>query len=106
MIKRGGALLSPRELERPRSASTACGGRRGRRPVEAGTEAVVVVVETAEPDGAGRGTSPRRGGRGSRARGFAPERVVPVAPRAVPRTHNGKVRHARLGELLAAGTLG
>ena len=37
---------------------------------------------------------------------LAPERVLVLAPRSVPITTNGKVRHARLQELLAAGTLG
>jgi hypothetical protein len=40
------------------------------------------------------------------ALGFAPGRVEVVAPRTIPRTENGKVRHERLAQLLSARGLG
>jgi acyl-CoA synthetase (AMP-forming)/AMP-acid ligase II len=36
-----------------------------------------------------------------RALGFAPDRVIVLPPRAIPRTYNGKIRHAVLRERLA-----
>ena len=50
-----------------------------------------------------RRRSPRRC---AAALGFAPERVLVVAPRTIPSTLNGKVRHLRLRELLAQGAFG
>ena len=36
------------------------------------------------------------------ALGFAPDRVLVVPPRTIPRTENGKVRHQELADLLKA----
>jgi acyl-coenzyme A synthetase/AMP-(fatty) acid ligase len=37
--------------------------------------------------------------------GFAPDRVVVLAPRAIPRTANGKIRHPVLRRELVEGDL-
>ena len=69
-----------------------------------GSEEVVVAVEVKErspgPVEAEVSAAVRR------SLGFAPERVLVVPPRTIPSTLNGKVRHARMRELLLAGELG
>jgi acyl-coenzyme A synthetase/AMP-(fatty) acid ligase len=37
--------------------------------------------------------------------GFAPDRVLVLAPRTIPRTANGKIRHQELRRLLTEGAL-
>lgn len=107
MLKRGGAVLAPRELE---EVAQMAGGVRiaaavALPPSEArATEQIVVViepenVELAESVAAAVGQAIRR------ALGFAPENVIAVKPRSIPITANGKIRHDALRAQLSDGTL-
>jgi fatty-acyl-CoA synthase len=109
LLKRGGAPLAPRELE---EAAQAVPGLRVAAAVglppspEAATEEIVIAVEAdpastpAPPRFAAVVASAIEG-----ALGFAPDRVVVLAPRAIPRTPNGKIRHQALRDELIQGTL-
>jgi acyl-CoA synthetase (AMP-forming)/AMP-acid ligase II len=101
MIKRAGAVIAPRELEE--AALTVSGvkvagatsvGARGRL-----IEEIVVAVEIEDDE------RQRIIGDVSQAiyrkLGFAPDRVVIMPGRAIPRTTNGKIRHEALRQLLA-----
>jgi fatty-acyl-CoA synthase len=102
MLKRGGAVLAPRELE---EAAQQVGGVRLAAAVGVpngdGTEIITLVAESETP-------SPELHARIADAVrmtcGFAPERVLLVAPRTIPRTYNGKVRHAVLRDALVSGS--
>jgi fatty-acyl-CoA synthase len=104
MIKRGGALIAPRELE---EVSQRVDGVRiaaaAQRPDRGGHETIVMAVEV-EPSANRPGED--IAGAVSReieaAVGFAPGRVTIVPPRTIPRTENGKLRHEQLAALLAA----
>lgn len=107
LIKRGGAALAPRELE---EAAQQVPGVRiaaavGLPPgVGSSTEEIAVAIETdpgIEHAAVARAVSESV----LRALGFAPEHVVVLASRGVPRTWNGKIRHAALRTALAEGTL-
>ncbi|HEX7183736.1 MAG TPA: AMP-binding protein [Thermoanaerobaculia bacterium] len=109
LIKRGGAPLAPRELE---EAAQSVPGLRvaaavGIPPAPgAATEEVVVAVE-ADPQAA---ASPPEfaaavAGAIEAAIGFAPDRVLVLAPRTIPRTANGKIRHQKLRADLIEGEL-
>jgi acyl-CoA synthetase (AMP-forming)/AMP-acid ligase II len=104
LIKRGGAPLAPRELEE------AAAGVPGVRiaaavglPPSAGaateTEEIALAVEI-DPEADPRVVSAAVAGAVEAAAGFAPDRVVVMAPRSIPRTANGKIRHAALREKL------
>lgn len=109
MLKRGGAPLAPRELE---EAAEGVPGLRsavaiGLPPTtEAATEEIVVAVEadpaTAPPPPE---VAAAVAARIEAALGFAPESVVVLAPRSIPRTANGKVRHWQLRQELLEGEL-
>jgi fatty-acyl-CoA synthase len=106
MLKRGGAILAPRELE---EAAQSAGGVRvaaavGLPPTEArSTESIVVLIEPERAgDAEALGVAVAR--RIRQVLGFAPERVIVVKPRAIPMTPNGKIRHDVLGVQLAEGT--
>ena len=100
MIKRGGAALAPRELEE--AAHSVSGVRIAAAVGIPGewTEAVVVVVER-EPGA--EDVERRVAAAVEEAIGFAPDRVVVQEPRTIPRTPNGKIRHAVLREQLMRG---
>ena len=104
MLKRGGAVLAPRELE---EAALLVDGIKLAAAVGVssdGTEEIVVVVETTpqtDSSAAARDVAQSI----QRALGFAPERVLVVGSRAIPRTANGKVRHTELRDAIVAGTL-
>lgn len=99
MLKRAGASIAPRELEEAAqeiegvklAAAISLPGR--------STEEIVVVVE-AERDVAREVSQAVKA-----AIGFAPQRVLVVAPRTIPRTYNGKVRHDALREMLQAAAV-
>jgi len=106
LIKRGGAPLAPRELEE------AAAGVPGVRiaaavglppPVGAATETeeIALAVEI-DPEADPRAVSAAVAQAVEAAAGFAPDRVVVMAPRSIPRTANGKIRHAALREKLLA----
>lgn len=109
LLKRGGAPLAPRELE---EAAQQVDGVRiaaavGLSPVsDSATEEIVVAIEL-EPDrGESAGEIVRAVSESVlRALGFGPDRVIVLAPRTLPMTWNGKIRHAALREALADGTL-
>jgi acyl-CoA synthetase (AMP-forming)/AMP-acid ligase II len=104
MLKRGGAILAPRELEEAAQEvdavkiAAAVG-----LPTDEGTEEVVVVVEVEADEDATRVAADVAQSI-KRALGFAPERVVVLRPRSIPRTYNGKLRHDALRNALASGT--
>ncbi len=108
LIKRGGAVVAPRELEEAAQGAdgvqlAAAVGVPGGAD---GGEVVTLVVEVAQKAG-------RDGGQVAAevtrlvvaAAGFAPGRVVVVPPRTVPRTANGKIRHEALRTAVAAGAI-
>jgi fatty-acyl-CoA synthase len=108
MIKRGGAVVAPRELE---EAAQSVEGVRivaavGVPDAAGMTEAAAVVVEH---ERAGSGAAAAVAKAVERAvlasAGFAPATVKVVPPRTIPRTENGKIRHARLRELLLEGVI-
>jgi fatty-acyl-CoA synthase len=106
MIKRGGAVVAPRELE---EAAEDVNGVRiaaavGMADPTGLTETAVLAVEheAAESGAADQvATAVRRSVAASA--GFEPARVAIVPPRTIPRTENGKIRHAVLREMLASG---
>jgi fatty-acyl-CoA synthase len=109
MIKRGGAVIAPRELEEVAEdvegvrIAVAVG-----LPDAAGlTETPVLAVEHAS---AGSADASRVAGAVSSAvaaaLGFAPARIAVTPPRTIPRTENGKIRHGRLREMLMEGVMG
>jgi fatty-acyl-CoA synthase len=110
MIKRAGALIAPRELEE--AAQRVDGVRIAAAAVVPGPglddgETIVVAVEI---DRAAVHSEQEIAAAVSReieaALGFAPGRVAIVAPRTIPRTENGKVRHDALAESLRTLRLG
>jgi fatty-acyl-CoA synthase len=102
MLKRGGSVLAPRELEevaqRVRGVNVAAAVGIARN----GTEEIVVAIE-AEGDSAAIAANVAESLR--EAMGFVPERVVVVERRGIPRTHNGKVRHDLLRTSLRDGAV-
>lgn len=105
MLKRGGAVLAPRELE---EAAQQVAGVKIAAAVglesEFASEQIVVAVEIDERDDAQRIT--RQVSDSVRATlGFAPERVIAMKRGTIPRTYNGKLRHDALRTGLLEGTL-
>jgi fatty-acyl-CoA synthase len=105
MLKRGGAVLAPREVE---EAAQSVDGVRIAAAVgmssEFATEEIVVAVEIddlAEPAAIRAAVTDA-----VRAQlGFAPERVVALRRNSIPRTYNGKLRHDALRTALQDGTM-
>jgi long-chain acyl-CoA synthetase len=102
MLKRGGAVLAPRELEEAAQkveqvrVAAAVGVSRADASM---TEEIVLAIEVdgkEDPDAIAAAAAQEV----HRALGFAPDRVVVLPPRAIPRTYNGKIRHAVLREQL------
>ena len=109
LIKRGGGAVAPRELEE--AAQEVEGVRVAAAvgvPDPAGvTEMAVVAVEdrranSREGDAVAAAVSRAV----AASSGFAPGQVLVLPPRTIPRTENGKIRHARLRELLLDGLIG
>jgi fatty-acyl-CoA synthase len=109
LLKRGGAPLAPRELEEAaeRVPGIRMAAAVGLPPALGGsTEEIVLAVE-ADPAAAG---SPLELAAAATlaveaAIGFAPDAVLVLAPRTIPRTPNGKVRHQLLRQQLASGEI-
>ena len=107
LLKRGGAPLAPRELEEPveRLPGVRCAAAVGLPPAsDAASEEIVLVVEL-DPS---EGPSPAKLAAAAFAAveavaGFAPESVVVLGPRTIPRTANGKVRHQETRRRLLEG---
>lgn len=102
MIKRGGVTLAPREIE---EAAESVPGVRLAAAIgvpSAITEEIVVVVE------AEKGSSSLESlviAAVARAIGMAPDRVLVREPRTIPRTANGKIRHAFLRNQLTPSSM-
>lgn len=102
MLKRGGAVLAPRELEEAAQnvegvrVAAAIGMARGDA-----TEEIVLAIEI-DPRFDGDAISAAVAQEVRRTIGFAPERVIVMPPKAIPRTYNGKIRHDVLRGLLKA----
>jgi acyl-CoA synthetase (AMP-forming)/AMP-acid ligase II len=104
MIKRGGAGISPREIEDPVECLEGVQGAAaiGVARLEGATEDIVVVVEVLE-------TNRREAARlamdvqrvAAAAVGVMPASVLIVPHSSVPRTASGKVRHAELRKLVS-----
>ena len=101
MIKRAGAVVSPRELEEPAqqvegvrvaAATSISDGGDG--------EIIVVALETEAPEERHEEIVAEVQRHVSKAAGFAPGRVVVLPRRTIPRTENGKIRHGKLREML------
>jgi acyl-CoA synthetase (AMP-forming)/AMP-acid ligase II len=107
LIKRGGAPLAPRELEE--AAGLVPGVRLaaavGLPPLSEGmTEEIVVAVEAdpaavSEPQLLAAAVSAAI----EKVVGFAPDQVLVLPPRTIPRTANGKIRHQELRRELIGG---
>jgi acyl-CoA synthetase (AMP-forming)/AMP-acid ligase II len=107
LLKRGGAPLAPREVE---EAAAGVPGLRlaaavGLPPAPDGsTEEIAVAVEidpAAEPLQVATEVTTAI----EEALGFAPDQVMVLAPRTIPRTANGKIRHSALLRELIDGEL-
>ncbi len=107
LLKRGGVPVAPRELE---EAAQSVPGIRiaaaiGLPPApEAATEEIVVAAEV-DPAAALPQLAAAVARAIEAALGFAPDRVLVLAPRTIPRTTNGKIRHRRLRDELIEGDL-
>jgi fatty-acyl-CoA synthase len=113
LLKRGGAPLAPREVE---EATEGVPGLRIAAAVglppspEAATEEIAVAVEV-DPAAGPTAEEPLSqlaaavASAVEAALGFAPDVVLVLAPRTIPRTANGKVRHRLLQAWLAGGEL-
>jgi fatty-acyl-CoA synthase len=106
MLKRGGAVLAPRELEE--AAQKVDGVRIAAavgiaRADESMTEEIVLAIEvdarSEDPDALAAAVAQEV----HRTLGFAPDRVIILPPRAIPRTYNGKIRHDALRQELERG---
>ncbi len=115
LLKRGGAPLAPRELEEAaeRVPGIRLAAAVGLPPASGvSTEEIVVAVE-ADPATAGAplklaaaATLATRAIEAIEAAvGFAPDAVLVLAPRTIPRTPNGKTRHQLLRQQLASGEI-
>ena len=108
LLKRGGAPLAPRELE---EAAESVPGLRAAAaiamPVAQGPgEELVLVVEPHPAAGVSPSDLAVSAAAAVReAVGFAPDAVLVLRPRSLPRTPNGKVRHAALRAALASGAV-
>jgi fatty-acyl-CoA synthase len=108
MIKRGGAVIAPRELE---EAAQEVDGVRMAAALSMPSrsdlsDAIVVVVETGrQPARAPEATASEVSRSVVAACGFAPTRVVVAPPATIPLTGSGKLRYGRLRELLLDGLI-
>jgi acyl-CoA synthetase (AMP-forming)/AMP-acid ligase II len=106
LLKRGGVPLAPRELE---EAAQSVPGIRVAAAVGLPAASTEEIVLAAEADPAAAADLPRLAtalaGAIETTVGFAPDRVLLLAPRTIPRTANGKIRHRRLRDELLEGDL-
>jgi long-chain acyl-CoA synthetase len=108
MIKRAGAVIAPRELEEAaQEVEDVRVAAAVSVPSASGlSEHIVVVVETSRQSTRPAGTVAGEVSHAIAATsGFAPARVMVVPPATIPRTHNGKLRHSRLRDLVLDGAL-
>jgi fatty-acyl-CoA synthase len=108
MLKRGGAVLAPRELED--AALTVPGVKLSAAvslpPTEQRTtEGIALAIELLRESGEPHSLAAAVAAAVRESIGFAPERIVVLASRSIPITWNGKIRHDRLREELTSGEL-
>jgi fatty-acyl-CoA synthase len=108
LLKRGGAPLAPRELEEAASVpGVRVAAAVGLPPSEGAVTEEIVVAFEADP--ASAAPLPQLAAEVAaaieRSAGFAPDQVVALAPRSIPRTANGKIRHPELRRALLDGDL-
>lgn len=108
MLKRGGAVLAPRELEE--AAQNVEGVRLAAavgiaRDDDSTTEEIVLAIEIDPRITDHDSISAAVAREVQRTIGFAPERVLVLPARSIPRTYNGKIRHDALRQKLVDGTL-
>jgi len=112
LIKRAGALVAPFEAEQ--AADRVPGVRLSAavgiaREAMGGTEELVIVAEirpeTSASDDARRNVIALIAHAVAQAVGFSPGEVIIVAPRTIPLTANGKIRHGELRNLLLRGAI-
>jgi acyl-CoA synthetase (AMP-forming)/AMP-acid ligase II len=105
MLKRGGAILAPRELED--AAQQVPGVKIAAAVALTAAESteqialVIVVDEREDPGAISAGVAQSVRG----LLGFAPDRVIVLKKGSIPRTYNGKLRHDALRAALADGSL-
>ncbi len=107
MIKRGGAVVAPRELEEAAQVVPAVRVGAAFSAAASGQDKdmILVVVEVAE--GGGTDAVAVDVSRTiAEHLGFAPDQVIVAPPRTIPRTDNGKIRHDELRSAFLAGQLG
>jgi acyl-CoA synthetase (AMP-forming)/AMP-acid ligase II len=107
MIKRGGGVVAPRELEE--AAQEVDGVRLAAAvgvPGEGEASETVVVVVEALPTADAEALAGAVSRAIAASAGFAPGRVVVAAPQTIPRTLNGKIRHDRLRDQVREGVTG
>ncbi len=107
LLKRGGAPLAPRELE---EAAAGVPGVRiaaaiGWPPGDGGATEEIAVAAEVDPAAEPSRLAVEMAAAVEAALGFAPDRVVVLAPRSIPRTANGKIRHPVLRRELIEGSL-
>ncbi|MDP9191702.1 MAG: AMP-binding protein [Acidobacteriota bacterium] len=101
MLKRGGAVLAPRELEE--AAQNVAGVRIAAAVGIARADATEEIVLAIELDAHAEDRDAITAAVAQevqRTLGFAPDRVVVLPPRGIPRTYNGKIRHDALRQEL------
>ncbi len=111
LIKRGGVMVAPREVEDavdrvPDVCGSAAFGIPG--GAGSGTEGVAVVAELSDPAvSAGRASAivARIGAEIRQSLGWVPSRIVLARANAIPRTAAGKVRYDELRRLMLANAL-
>lgn len=111
LIKRSGAVVAPREVEEPAERLAAvrlCAavGLRQAGDATAEGEQVLLAAEIDFQDGAAAAELAQSiSAAVQEALGFVPAEVVLLAPRSIPRTENGKVRHDALRHAFATGDI-
>jgi fatty-acyl-CoA synthase len=107
MLKRGGAVLAPREIEEAAQnvESVRIAAAVGIARADAATEEIVLAIEldprAEDPEAITAAVAQEI----QRVLGFAPDRVIVLQSRGIPRTYNGKIRHDALRQELERGML-
>jgi acyl-CoA synthetase (AMP-forming)/AMP-acid ligase II len=110
LIKRGGAMLAPRDVELPAERVAGVVGSAAFGVVRnalLGSEDVILAAEIGEKEIASEIERARIAReiteQISHALGFGPTEIVLVPAQKIPRTSNGKVRHEEVKRLFSAG---
>ena len=102
MIKRGGAMLAPRELE---EAAQSVPGVRLAAAVGVPSDVSEEIVVVIEVERGAQAIETLVRSAVEKAIGVAPDRVLVQEARTIPRTSNGKIRHALLRDQLTPSRL-